>query len=622
MNYATTRAPEECRAWEPSEGYTCSEWAEKKRILDQRYCPEPGPWRNERTPYLAEIMDSLSDVRCEEVTVKKATQIGVTEAALNFLGYIVDQDPGPALLVVPREDDVKAMVYERLKPVFEDSPDLAAYMTRKKADWVVDRLQLKSCRIKVAASQSPADLAAFPQRYLFGDECDKWPESAGDEAPPFDLARERLRTYQDKGQDRTVLASTPVTDRGLMWTEFEASRQYRFHIPCPTCGHFQTLQFERIDFADCDDPDEMAATLPARYRCIECEELWGDRDRIRVMERGVWCPADGEIDELGQVQDPKPDAPHRGFHLWAGYSPFVTFSRIAEEYLRTRGTPKKEQHFANSWLGEPWQERLTEPKKAAIRLCISTHKTGEVPDDVLVLTAGIDCQKRDLWYTVWGWGYDEESWLIKAGRCLDWPAVQQLLVESRWGKKNLRIQSICIDARGGRREEVHQMARRFPDVVRPVMGTEFGAHVAEMWRTRKVDTNPTTGAKLKTSIVEWSLNVRQLKDTVALRLLSPDLERGQIHLPEDASEELLSHLESEKKVRERKRSGHSVTRWVKKSQKRANHWWDTAIYAYAGARMMQVHALDRQAVSARRDRARRIADRRRRRAEHRREGRS
>ncbi len=47
-------------ALRPDPDLTVSQWADRYRFLSQTASGEPGPWRTERTPYLAEIMDCLS----------------------------------------------------------------------------------------------------------------------------------------------------------------------------------------------------------------------------------------------------------------------------------------------------------------------------------------------------------------------------------------------------------------------------------------------------------------------------------------------------------------------------------------------------------------------------------
>jgi phage terminase large subunit GpA-like protein len=88
------------QAMAPEPLLTVSEWAGQYRILPSTSA-EPGPWRTARTPYLAEIMNCLSTGSpWERVVLMKGAQLGATEAALNWLGYIIHHAPGLALLVM------------------------------------------------------------------------------------------------------------------------------------------------------------------------------------------------------------------------------------------------------------------------------------------------------------------------------------------------------------------------------------------------------------------------------------------------------------------------------------------------------------------------------------------
>ena len=60
----------------PPENITVSEWAEKYRVLDSKSSAMPGPWRNDKTPYLAGIMDELCNYETEEIIFVKPSQIG------------------------------------------------------------------------------------------------------------------------------------------------------------------------------------------------------------------------------------------------------------------------------------------------------------------------------------------------------------------------------------------------------------------------------------------------------------------------------------------------------------------------------------------------------------------
>ena len=76
----------------PPENITVSEWAENYRVLDSKTSALPGPWRNDKTPYLKEIMDELINYDTERIIFVKPTQVGGTEALQNMLGYVIQQD--------------------------------------------------------------------------------------------------------------------------------------------------------------------------------------------------------------------------------------------------------------------------------------------------------------------------------------------------------------------------------------------------------------------------------------------------------------------------------------------------------------------------------------------------
>ena len=100
-----------------------SDWADKHRMLSSKAASEAGPWRTERTPYLKEIMDVLSsDHPARKVVFKKGAQVGGTEAGNNWIGYIIDNSPGPLMIVLPRVEDARRNSRLRIEPLIEESP--------------------------------------------------------------------------------------------------------------------------------------------------------------------------------------------------------------------------------------------------------------------------------------------------------------------------------------------------------------------------------------------------------------------------------------------------------------------------------------------------------------------
>ena len=123
--YAVTAYQREAlSALQPPENLTVSEWAEQYRILDLKSAAITGPWHNDKSPYLVGIMDELCNYETEEVIFCKPSQVGGTESILNCLGWIIQQDPSPTLVVYPSDTLGESIKKNRIDPMLNASPTL------------------------------------------------------------------------------------------------------------------------------------------------------------------------------------------------------------------------------------------------------------------------------------------------------------------------------------------------------------------------------------------------------------------------------------------------------------------------------------------------------------------
>ena len=94
-------------------------------MLAARASAEPGRYRIARTPYMRAIMDALSPADpCRRVVFMKAAQVGATEGANNFIGFVIHQAPGPMLAVQPTVELAKRNSRQRIDPLIEESAAL------------------------------------------------------------------------------------------------------------------------------------------------------------------------------------------------------------------------------------------------------------------------------------------------------------------------------------------------------------------------------------------------------------------------------------------------------------------------------------------------------------------
>lgn len=399
--------------YRPPEDLTVSQWAAKYRVLSRESSAEAGPWRNERTPYMVEPMDAITDPAVRHITVVASSQVGKSELELNAIGYIIDQDPGSILYIQPTIDDAKKFSRLRIAPMLRDSPRLRAKVSDVKSRDSGNTILQKTFpggMLTIVGSQSPSALASTPARYIIGDERDRWALSAGTEGDPWALAEARTTTYYNA---KLIDVSTP-TIKGLSPIEksFANGTRERWCSQCPHCGEWHNIVFDDIKF-DFDTVktgriDDYAIKSIA-WACPSCGCLSSEAE-MRAQP-AKWIAENPAALQRG----------HRSFWLNAFASPWKSWQSVVYAFLAARKDPQKLKTVYNTLLGELWEDRgdlADEDEMLARREDYGTRLDGtpvELPESVLVLTCGVDTQDDRLEYEVVGWGHYGESWGIKKG---------------------------------------------------------------------------------------------------------------------------------------------------------------------------------------------------------------
>lgn len=568
---------------------TVDQWADRNRRLDPLTSAEPGPWSTSRTPYLREIMNAFADPAIEDITIMASTQVGKTECILNMLGYAMDEDPGPALFVTARIEDIKTIALDRIKPMVDLSPTLRAHKTIYSDDVSKAGIKLDNMILYMAGSNSPAGLSSRPIRYLFMDELDKYPKFSGKEADPVSLATERTRTFWNR---KIVKASTPTTKDGLICREFGKSDKRRYYVPCPHCGAYQALMFVRVKWGDERDPEKVKDKRLAFYECEYCQKKIDDVDKAKMLLAGVWVPDGCEIGPLGAITGPIPKSTRRGYWINCLYSPWLTWSDIASKFLESKDDIPKLMNFVNSWLAETWEEKTEETKEDRLRSMVVQTPEGLVRESAFVLTAGIDVQKRHFVFVIRAWGYNEESWLVRAGYAESWQQLESELFKTQFPKQKgnpIQIRLANFDT-GYRTDEVYDFVRRWRDRARAIKGVDElpGAP----YTVTKIDRNPKTGATIPGGVTLYRLDTSVYKDKLS-RLISSDPNIW--HLFDSPMDDYFKHMTAEHKIiiRDRK-SGKTWQEWRLKSEALKNDFWDAEVYAAAAADMLYVSSMRRE----------------------------
>lgn len=602
--------------WTVPDRKTVSEWTAENRVLSERDSAEPGKWSNARTPYLVEPMDALGDPNVSEILLMKAAQIGGSELSRNALGFWIDEDPGPTLVVYPKEEDAKEVLDERIGPMIQETTCLARHLTSSKRHLSRKRILLDHMEIHVAWAGSPSSLARRPCRYVILDELDKYPTFSGKEADPVALAKKRLTTYGHRG--KLIAFSTPTTRNGHTWRLWESiPARKHYHMPCPHCGEFSPPSWQQVRWPK-DLPGERHAQAEkiaeeglAWIECRHCEGRIEERHRPAMLGRGVWLAEGQSINFVGQISGPTIDARRRAYHIPGLLSPWLPLGQLVQEFLTALGDEGLMMDFRNSRLGETWEVQAVAMRSSEFAdKILAGHQRGIIPLWAGILLATADTQKDHFVYAIRAHGFGWRSRLIDHGKAWTFEELRTKCLDTAFawedeGLARLFPRWLMIDSGGGaiegadhsRTDEVYQFALSDPG--RIIASKGLGGRNAG--RGNPVRISPIRyaipGEGYETELGLAVIDVGYFKDVLAQRIKKPADDPAAWELHKETDAEYCRQLMSERKILVREGRSASM-RWEKTSQNVRNEAWDIETMQIALAQLAHVESLDPPDVMA------------------------
>lgn len=384
------------RGVKPVRRLTVSQWADKNRVLSKKGSSEDGAWRTSRTPYLREPMDALSvESPVRRVVLMTCTQIGKTEVGLNWVGYTIDHNPQPMLVVVPTLEVRKRWVAQRLDPMLEDSPALAKHFPTKRTRQRSNAMDMKDYKagfLVLGGANSPASLASMPIGSMLLDEIDRFPWEVGDEGDPIGLLDERQKTFPRR---KMLLVSSPtMKDASRIEEEYQASDQRRYNVPCPHCDTAIILRWDNLSYN--------RSLTRARYICEHCGTEIEEYHKTRMLKQGVWIPEN-------------PGVAVRGYHINALYAPIglgFSWLELAQKWVASQHDTAKLKRFVNTSLAETWEDRTRSIKAEQIQERADSFLLRQCPAGFLVITIGVDTQDDRLAVQTVGWGRNDTAAIL------------------------------------------------------------------------------------------------------------------------------------------------------------------------------------------------------------------
>jgi phage terminase large subunit GpA-like protein len=413
------------KQWAPPVRMTVARWAETRRRLASSAAATPGRFRLSRTPYLREPLEIIGRMTpasraVRELCGQKSAQVGWTDGVIcNTLGWMIDIDPTPTIVMFPRDKTARDFNLEKFEPMVEVTECLQSKVPTKSRskETTQDRKTFPGGFIKLVGANSTGGVKSTPARLLIVEEPDDCNKNLKGQGDSISLLRERGKTFPDA---LMLIGGTPTLE-GLsaIESEMELSDKRRWYVPCHHCGHEQHLEWENVrctEDASIQHP-VYGSTVPvsARYFCASCGGAWADAEKNRNVSRGRWIAT-------------APFSGIAGYYFNELMSPFP-LSRL-EELVRKHLAAKHELEkgnvgpmiaFWNGTLGRTWRWQSGAPEKSVLVERAEDYELLTVPWGGLVITMGIDVQGDRLAVLVRAWGRGEESWLLWWGEILGNP---------------------------------------------------------------------------------------------------------------------------------------------------------------------------------------------------------
>ena len=396
-----------------------SEWVESNFILTTAYAT---PGKLKLRLWQVEPINAIMNYHV--VMFCGSVQTGKSLLAEGCTGWIIDNLPMNSMICYAKADTVKSVFDERLKPMVQEVPAIRKYWNGDDDRLTQKKITLSHMILRIASAENKNDIATYSAGYVYASEVSKYPKK------DFDQIRAlfgRQEEYRRNGVTRAVIESSPDHEgdplHRVMYTRGVLNLDP--HVRCPHCGKWQVLIDSQIkelpdkNTGEYDhDPERIREEDAAVYECEFCRKEISERDRSIISKSVVWAAVGEEILADGTVKNRK-KAKRVSFRWNRLVDVTFKYSECLARFFSARQSvdpatlktyqnedmavfaKKESRQFSSNWL---MQKRLSYSQYG---------ETSGYPENIIVLTIGMDTQDDGFYYSIRGWAQSMESYLIK-----------------------------------------------------------------------------------------------------------------------------------------------------------------------------------------------------------------
>lgn len=586
------------------------EWADKYFRLPESSSQIAGAWVTQ--PLQVALLNMMTNDAIRLMAIKKSARLGYTKMVVAALFYFAEHKKRSGVFYQPVDDESDSFVADEIDPVIAEMPVIQRifpdYASKNENNNLSKKAMIGSTW-DFRGATSPGNFRRLTKQVAIVDEANALPLEVGKkgkgEGNPIKLILQRIK---GASFPKAIFGTTPTVSGNSHIQNIleDCDLTFRFYLPCPHCGVEQVLEFSDVN-GDLKDYglmwDDNLTTVEkkarsAHYKCCNldgCGQSFHYSDLTKMEESGRWMAEDLTWTKDGihfyNHDNFKVPAPKSiGIEINALYSLNLDgWGELVAEWLRAKGKKADERSFINTVLGLDYEENNGEKLDHELLLERREKYEFPVPDGVKYLTGGIDSQRNRYECYVWGWGANEEKWLVGRTLCMgDYDKEETLqLVDAAINKtyrnrkgEELQVIRWCWDIGGIDPDLVYKRSKKHGIFrVIPIKGASvYGKPIANFPLKRN-----------KNGVYLTEVGTDTAKDLIYLNM--PNDPKGEetagvMHLPlnDDVCDEIVcQQLTSERLVETRSRGGKKTLLWD--NEGRRNEALDCLVYALAALKI-------------------------------------
>ena len=562
----------------PADSGDIVDWLEDN-VLAIPDSPMPGPFRSERTPWIAEALRIAADPETKLLVILASIQSGKSLFARLFTCHIIANAPGPTAVFQSTDAESKDFALRYMRPVWNNCPPVKSRISVDDMDRSTttdfDRMTLY-CR----GLWNEANLQRLSLRYTIADEC--WM------APPGHLAELSARVTAFGWMGKRIFMSQGGRANQEIHQLQETTDQRDWNFRCGKCDALQPWVWEQVRFPDdaklTGSWDLQKVSTGTTYECAACQTRLPDNNatRIEANSRGCFVATTSAA-----------NSGHIGLH-WNSLAT-MSWGELAVMMIKAKESAEmygdeearrqfKQKRLALSWaeeggeivniaqaanynMADDWEgESVITPKGRVV------DREGAPEGSFPFRTAGIDVQRGHFFGVIRRWSKTGHSRLKAFAKIDTWQDVEAFVK-----KHAVHPALVMVDSGDSAQDVYRQTAMRGWKCAKGSGNEDFSVTTKDGKTTRRFYSDKQTimvpGLQTRAVLVVWS-------NLAGKDLLHGLRSRKVFTYALDAGQDYVDQMSAEVRVKDR-RTG--KPQWLLPQGKKDNHAFDCELLGLLAA---------------------------------------